>query len=30
MNLAGVLNREDDIKLGMGYVEMSQMAAMAA
>jgi hypothetical protein len=30
MGLAGVLDREGDIKLELRYAEMSQLAAMAA
>jgi len=30
MGLAGVLDREGDIKVELGYAEMSQLAAMAA
>ena len=30
MGLAGVLDREGDVKGKLGYVEMSQLAAMAA
>ena len=30
MNLAGVLNREADVNAELGYVEMSELAAMAA
>jgi hypothetical protein len=30
MGLAGVLNREADVNAELGYVEMSELAAMAA
>ena len=30
MGLAGVLDREGDVSVKLGYVEMSQLAAMAA